>query len=132
MARSPLLALAEQADLFELLLRQLPPQALAVLATTSRGVRAALQQQPEAVWQHSAQLAGYGSTHPVFAALRVQDYLRQQQQVHSNLAAGRCRQHLREARGFASSDGARLVSLELAAQAQLCVTGLHDSDEPLR
>ena len=91
MPEPPLLVLCTQADLADQVLRRLPLRALACLGATCRGLRALLDEQPQALWQAAAAAAGYADTHPVRCACDVSSWLRQQHATHQNLASGRWR-----------------------------------------
>ena len=106
---SPLIAMAEQVqDVADRVCSHLPLRALAALASTSRTLRALIQQLPEQAWLARAQ--HLPAWHPLLQAPSARTCLAQQARVHANLLAG----HITEQQ---IDDGAAIVRPCLSAQA---------------
>ena len=126
MPEPPLLVLCNKADVADLVLQRLPLDALACLGATCRGLRALLDEQPQALWQAAAAAAGYADTHPVRCAPDVRAWKQQQRVIHRNLASGCCSKHaLSLPAGAISSDFTRHACLAVGSSgAALHVTEL--------
>ena len=129
MPHSPLLRVLEVADLADLIVTLLDVKALACLGSASRSLRVLVDAQPEPVWVAAAQRAQYSRMHPVCRVVSVRAYLRQQHQVHRNIAAGNWQLRSCEAHGVPSPDGRNLATLK-EARTHLQVSSLWSSQSP--